>query len=229
MKISVVVPAHNEEHHIASAIEALLAQEYPDFEVIVVDNASVDRTAEIARTYPVTVVSEERKGTMWACERGRREAKGELIVRMDADCTPRKDWLSKGAAFFGNSAIVAVTGPYDYVDSGAAFRVIALYFQKIVYRVTHYITHHLLGRGGILIGGNSFMRASALAHVAGFNTDIVFYGDDTDTAKRLSSVGRIIFSPRLVIPSSARRFQNEGIPRILWQYFKGFFVHAFVK
>lgn len=229
MKMSVVIPAHNEELYIGAALEALLAQDHPDFEIIVVDNASTDRTSEVAQGYPVTVLTEARKGTMWACERGRQAATGEIVVRMDADCTPHPDWLSEGERHFEDARVVAVTGPYDYVDSGALFRLTTLFIQKVVYRATHHITHRYLGQGGLMVGGNSFMRASALEVVGGFNTDIVFYGDDTDTAKRLATVGRIIFAPHHVIPSSARRFQKEGVLRIGWNYFKGFFLHAFVK
>jgi glycosyltransferase involved in cell wall biosynthesis len=229
MKISVVIPAHNEEQRIGAALEALLMQDHPDFEVIVVNNASTDRTVEVASAYPVKVLHEERKGTMWACERGRQEATGEIIVRMDADCTPHPTWLSRGERYFLDPQVVGVTGPYDYVDSGPVFRAITLGIQQIIYPITHHITHRYLQQGGLMVGGNSFMRASALEAAGGFNTDIVFYGDDTDTAKRLSSVGRIVFARHHVIPSSARRFQNEGILRIAWQYCKGFFLHSFVK
>src|SRR6266851_3119714 len=100
MKVSVIIPAHNEEDYIAATLKAVCAQDYPDFEVILINNAGTDRTAEIARQFPVTIINEQRKGTMWACERGQQEAQGEIIVRMDADCLPDKDWLKKGAAFF---------------------------------------------------------------------------------------------------------------------------------
>jgi len=166
---------------------------------------------------------------MWACEAGRQQATGEIVVRMDADCVPAKDWLSRGAAHFENPGVVAMTGPYDYVDSHPVFRAVTMFIQQFFYRITHHITHRVLKQGGLLVGGNSFMRASALEKSGGFNTDIVFYGDDTDTAKRLSAHGRIIFDPRHTLPSSARRFQREGIPQIAWQYFKGFFLHSFVK
>ena len=130
MKISVIIPAHNEEKYLRQTLEAILAQDYPDFEVIVIDNASTDRTAEIARSFPgVKLVSESRKGTMWACERGRQEATGEIIVRMDADCLPEKDWLVKGVALFADSKVSGSSGPYNYYDADSFFRNFSLYFQ----------------------------------------------------------------------------------------------------
>ncbi|MFA6307205.1 MAG: glycosyltransferase family A protein, partial [Patescibacteria group bacterium] len=100
MRASVVIPAHNEEKNISATIRALLAQSHPDFEIIVVNNASTDRTAEIAEGFPVKVVHESRKGLLWARERGRLEATGDIVVNIDADCLPDEDWLSRGTAHF---------------------------------------------------------------------------------------------------------------------------------
>ncbi len=226
MRISVVIPAHNEERYIAAALEALLAQDHPEVEIIVVDNASTDRTGAIAQTYPVKVLLEERKGTMWACERGRKEATGEIVVRMDADCVPARDWLSRGAQYFVDPRVVAVTGPYDYVDGHPVFRHGARYIQQSVYWLTHQVVHGFLRRGGVMVGGNSLMRASALEAAGGFNTDIVFYGDDTDTAQRLAASGKIVYAPRLTIATSARRFHTQGLRKTLWEYLKGFLKHS---
>lgn len=221
MKLSVIIPAHNEEKYIGSALKALLTQDYPDFEVIVVDNASTDKTAEIARTFPVTVVSESRKGTMWACERGRREARGEIIVRMDADCLPEMGWLSRGAALFTDDSVVGVTGPYRYIDQTGIFTSVLLRLQMNVVWLGAVATQ-FFKHGGLLVGGNSFMRASALEKIGGFNTAITFYGDDTDTAKRLANVGKLVFSRKLALPSSARRFTKEGVVKTLIKYLRAF-------
>src|ERR1035437_5008129 len=131
MKISVIIPAYNEEKYLNKTLEAILAQDYPDFEVIVVDNASTEKTAEIAKSFTnIKVVYESRGGTMLACESGLQEAKGEIIVRMDADCVPHTDWLSKGDTHFLDKKVVAVSGPYDYFDAGDFSRYSSIYFQK---------------------------------------------------------------------------------------------------
>jgi glycosyltransferase involved in cell wall biosynthesis len=222
MKISVIIPAYNEEKYLSKTLEAILAQDYLDFEVIVVDNASTDKTAEIARLFSnVKVVYESRKGTMWACEKGLQEAKGDIIVRMDADCVPAKDWLSKGAAHFLDKRVVAVSGPYDYFDADNLFRYLSLYFQKYIYRLTNSLLQ-LLKIGAIMIGGNSIMRAASITAAGGFDTKFVFYGDDTDTAKNLAKLGIVVFDPDLVMPTSARRFKREGFVNIQMKYFYNF-------
>ena len=227
MKISVIIPAYNEEENLGATLDAILASDYPDFEVIVSDNGSTDKTTEIARSKGVKVVREERKGTMWACEAGRKVATGEIIVRLDADCLPSKHWLSRGASYFENPKVAAVSGPYHYFDAPKFFRHFALFSEKYIYTPAS-AALSMLNIGGIIIGGNSFMRASYLREIGGFDTSIVFYGDDTDVAKRLSTKGKIIFDRRLVLKTSARRFKNEGTLKIIGLYIFHFFKAMFV-
>ncbi|MEI6304558.1 MAG: glycosyltransferase family 2 protein [Candidatus Taylorbacteria bacterium] len=234
MKISVVIPAHNEELTIANTIRAVLAQDYPDFEVIVVNNASSDRTAEIVSGFPVRLVNESRKGLLWAREKGRKEASGQIIANIDADCVPEKDWLTRGAKHFIRDEndhfveIVAVTGPYDYHDAKPFFRNTSLFIQKYIYRPFQFILQSpLIKNGAILIGGNNFIRADILEKADGYNTDLTFYGEDTDTAKRVSRYGRVVFSPTLIMKTSARRFKNEGVISIESKYIYHFFKNVF--
>jgi len=229
MKISVIIPAHNEESSLPQALKALSEQDHPDFEVIVVDNASTDKTFESALAFRgVTVVREMRKGTMWACERGRNEAKGGIIVRMDADCIPEKDWLSRGASFLTDIDVAVASGPYDYHDSHGFFRHLALFIQKNFFYAIHKL-FQLFKLGGITMGGNTFMRASALDEAGGFNTAITFYGDDTDIPKRLSRFGKCIYSRNLIMKTSARRFKKDGVLSLQTKYIYHFFKHIFKR
>jgi glycosyltransferase involved in cell wall biosynthesis len=230
MRVSIVIPAHNEEMSLAATIRAAMAQDYPDFEVIVVNNASTDRTAQVAGQFPVKVVHEPRKGLLWARECGRQNASGEIIANMDADCLPEPDWLRTGANFFQDARVVAATGPYDYYDGGTVFRQGSLLTQGTIYwLVSRLIQCPGIRQGAILIGGNNFIRAAALRKTGGYNTAILFYGEDTDTAKRMSTCGRVIFSNRLVMKTSARRFHAEGFARLGARYIAYFFKTIFAK
>lgn len=227
MKVSVIIPAHNEEQNIANAVRALLVQDYPLFEVIVVDNASEDNTAFIASQFPVTVLHEKNKGTMWACETGRKHATGQIIARMDADCIPHKSWLSQSVKYFNDPRVVAVSGSVDYHDANAIFRSLASFTQKNIYSFANHVTQKHFKIGAVMLGGNSFIRAKTLEEIGGFNTAITFYGDDTDIAKRLVKKGRVLFSPALVLKTSWRRFEREGIIRLQFKYFYHFFKRTF--
>ncbi|MDE1940527.1 MAG: glycosyltransferase family 2 protein [Patescibacteria group bacterium] len=225
--ISVIIPARNEEKRIAAALGAILKQDHPDYEVIVVDNGSTDQTSKIASSFPgVKVLREDHMGTMWACERGRREAKGDIIVRMDADCIPRTDWLSRGASHFADPRVTAVSGPYEYFDYSPLFQFITDVIQQDLYWLSSNVLQWL-GGNGVMIGGNSFMRASAMEKIGGFDTSIVFYGDDTDIAKKMSRLGHLVFDRKLILPTSARRFMRQGIMATIKPYFLGFWGAVF--
>ena len=84
--ISVIIPAHNEEKYIGQAIESIKGQDFSlPYEIIVVDNASEDKTSEIAERLSVKVVRESKLGLTWARERGYKESQGEILAYLDAD------------------------------------------------------------------------------------------------------------------------------------------------
>ncbi len=213
LKVSIVIPAHNEEKYLADTLKAVCALDYKNFEVIVVNNASTDKTEEVAKNFPVKLAYEGKKGLLYARECGRKNATGEIIANMDADCLPEKDWIKKGVESFKDKETVAVTGPYDYFDGSPFFRSFSLFIQKNIYSWANK-TMNTTKRGAILIGGNNMIRASVLNEIGGYNTDILFYGEDTDTAKRVSKKGEVVFNKSFTMKTSARRFKAEGTFKI---------------
>ena len=88
-KISVIMPVYNSEKYLSEAIESILSQTYPDFEFIIIDDCSQDKSYQIAASYHdpriVLLQNEENKGVAATLNRGIDTAKGEFIARMDAD------------------------------------------------------------------------------------------------------------------------------------------------
>jgi GT2 family glycosyltransferase len=80
----------------------------------------------------------------------------------------------------------------------------------------------ILRSGAVLIGSNVFVRASTLEAIGGYDTSIAFYGEDSDTARKVSKLGRVRYIPRLYIYSSARRFEKEGILKTFYLYIVNF-------
>jgi glycosyltransferase involved in cell wall biosynthesis len=229
MKVSVVIPAHNEEKFIGETLKAVLSQDYPNFEVIVVNNASTDKTVRVVQKFPqVKLITESRKGLLWAREAGRREATGEIIVNTDADCIPEKNWLTKGVSKFTSPDIVAVTGPAYFPDAGPVFRFITLNVQRLFYGPLSWFLQSI-SYGAVLIGGNNFIRAETLKQAGGYNTSIIFYGEDTDTAKRLAAIGTVKFANDLIIQTSSRRFVKEGAFYTSYLYVFNFLWVTFFK
>jgi glycosyltransferase involved in cell wall biosynthesis len=114
LAISVIVCAHNEAEYLGACLHSLLAQTRLPDEVLVVNNASTDETRTVAlQVPPVRVVDESRKGLVIARETGRREAVGNLLVYLDADCRAPLTWLERVEhRFVRDPELVAISGPY---------------------------------------------------------------------------------------------------------------------
>lgn len=101
LTLSLVIPAYNEERHLNACLKAVAAQTVPPLEVIVVDNNSTDKTAEIAKKYPfVTLISESVQGRGPARSAGFDKARGDIIGRIDADSVMEQRWVEKVLARF---------------------------------------------------------------------------------------------------------------------------------
>ncbi len=222
MKVSILIPAYNEEKYIAKTLTAVLAQDYSDFEIIVINNNSSDKTKEIVKQFnspKLKLIEEKKAGVQFAREAGRLESRGEFIGNLDADCIPPPNWITNCLKYLKNPKVVAVSGPYEYYDAKTSFRVSTLLTQKIGYNFFYKLLYLIFRRGVGMTGGNAMIRASALEKIGGYNTSITFYGDDTDTSKRLGKIGRVLFKNRITIKSSSRRFKTIGKASVAWNYF----------
>jgi len=104
-RISIVIPAYNEERHLGVCLDAVAAQLDAHDEVIVVDNNSTDRTAQIARRYPfVRLVRARRQGVVFARDAGFNAARGAVIARIDADIVLPPGWVEHVRRFYASPA-----------------------------------------------------------------------------------------------------------------------------
>jgi glycosyltransferase involved in cell wall biosynthesis len=118
--ISVIIPALNEENYIGTLLESLKAQTFKDFEVIVVDGNSKDRTRDIAKKYAKVVV-EKRPNMGLAKNTGAKLAKGEIIFFTDADSKLSKNLLKTYYELFKEKDVVAATGPLSPLEKTSPF------------------------------------------------------------------------------------------------------------
>ncbi len=221
-RVSIIIPAYNEEKYLPKTLKALGLLKIQPFEIIVVDNGSTDKTVAIAKKFKnVTVITYlEKKGPNAARQAGFLASKGDVIATLDADCTPPPDWLSVALAVLNaNEDTVAVTGSYDYTPK-------PFWWGKPVNDLYTYILIptaaallKIVDRG-IMVGGNAIIKRKALEEIGGFDTSIPFHGDDTDTANRLSKVGNVRYAAKITVPSSSRRLLKNGIGKTLKAYAK---------
>lgn len=232
MKISFVIPAYNEERRLPkclASVEREIARTPCDSEVIVVNNASTDRTGEIARGYAwVHVVDEPHKGLVRARHAGFMASSGELIANIDSDTMLPEGWLARVLLEFSkDERLAALSGPYIYYDLSVFHRALTYIFYVFGY-LSHLVNHKIFHAGAMLQGGNFIVRRKYLEQAGGFDTSIEFYGEDTDVARRISKVGKVKWTFQLPMYTSGRRLKHEGIVTTGLRYAANYF-HVLVR
>jgi len=224
MTISIVIPAYNEEKYIAACIESVLRHKTDDvIEIIVVDNASTDGTADVAASFPgVRVVREDQKGTGFARQRGFLEAKGELIAYIDADSRIHGHWFDIiQKEFQADETVVSLSGPFKYYDL-PKWKGAIVYLWWMCCALPAYWHRRFAA-----LGANHVIRRSALEKISGFDTTIPFYGDDTNIARRLHAVGNVLWNTGFYHNSSHPRLKSQGFLKSGALYAVNYFTQAY--
>jgi GT2 family glycosyltransferase len=183
-RMSVVVCSYNGEKTIRDCLEGVIRLEYPDYEVIIVDDGSTDHTAAIGREYGFRVISTENRGLSSARNTGWQAATGEIIAYLDDDAIPDPHWLTYLAATFGSEQHVAVGGPNLPPPGDGAV-------AECVANAPGGPCHVLLSdtEAEHIPGCNMAVRRDALEAVGGFDPQFRVAGDDVDIAWRLQDGG----------------------------------------
>jgi glycosyltransferase involved in cell wall biosynthesis len=224
MTVTVIVCAYNEARLLPGCLHSIKAQTRPPNQIVVVNNASTDETALVAREVPgVLVIDEPAKGLVIAREAARRIAQSDVLAYVDADCRAPITWLERIARRFERpGAPVAVTGPYRFYDWDPAGRALIRLYDVLVAPPTHALVHHGLGLGAILYGGNFAVRAGALDAIGGFDRTIEFHGEDTNLGRRLTAIGRVDVAGDCWVWTSARRYRAMGKRTVFKLYVRNF-------
>lgn len=224
MKLAFVIPAYNEEVLIADCLRSVLAEvarsgRGAEVEVVVVDNASTDRTGEIARSFAgVRVVDEPQKGIVAARDAGFHATDAALVANVDADTIVPAGWLDTVfEEFAADPALVALSGPYHYYDLSRPKQLVVACFYGLTYLV-YLLNRFVLRVGSVVQGGNFVFRRAAWEQAGGFDRSIEFFGEDTDVAVRLSRVGKVKWTFKLKMLTSGRRMESDGLFRTGAQY-----------
>jgi GT2 family glycosyltransferase len=194
-RVSVVVCSYNGARTIRDCLDGLVQLEYPDFEVIVVDDGSTDETAQIAREYGFRVISTPNRGLSSARNTGLAAATGELVAYIDDDAWPDPHWLTYVADTFLRTEHVAVGGPNLPPPGDGPI-------AACVANAPGGPNHVLLGdrEAEHIPGCNMVFRKTALRAIGGFDPRFRVAGDDVDVCWRLQARGGSIgFHPAAVV------------------------------
>ncbi|MBA2627473.1 MAG: glycosyltransferase, partial [Gemmatimonadales bacterium] len=194
-RISVVVCSCNGARWIRHCLAALAELDYPDFEVIVVDDGSTDETAVITAAYDVRLIRTPNLGLSSARNTGLRAATGEIVAYTDDDAFPGRHWLKYLAWTFATNDHVGVGGPNIAPgDDGLV--------ADAVSKAPGGPIHVLLSdeEAEHIPGCNMAFRKQALEEIGGFDEQFRIAGDDVDLCWRLREAGGTIgFSPAAVV------------------------------
>lgn len=201
--LSVVIPALNEEKFIGKTLFSLLNQDFKDFEIIIIDNNSTDRTPKIAKKFGARVIFEPRQGVGYARQRGFLEAKGKIIASTDADAVLPPDWLSNIILHFEKDEKLIALGGLSYLSSGSLMARLASFY----FLYPFLILDKIISGGWSLMGSNFAMRRKAFLDVGGFNTDLII-NEDIEISHRLREIGKVVLDPNFRVKVSGRRYRN---------------------
>jgi GT2 family glycosyltransferase len=193
--ISVVVCTYNGSRTIRDCLEGLRKLEYPNFEVIIVNDGSKDATGEIVKEYGFRVITTENRGLSSARNTGMRAARGEIVAYIDDDAIPDPHWLTYLAVTFMKTDHVGVGGPNlpPPNDGSVAECVANAPGGPIHVLLTDQEAEHIPGC-------NMAFRKAALEAINGFDHQFRIAGDDVDLCWRLQQRGGTLgFSPAAMV------------------------------
>jgi len=205
-RVSVLVPAHNEETRIAACLAALRATRYQRLELIVIDDGSSDATARVAAAMGAHVLRQRHLGKPAALNRGLAAARGSIILTVDADTTVAPDYLRRIVQPFRDPRVGATSGAVLVAND----RGVAGMFQRIEYQYNNLIRRSFsrVFRNGIwFFGCLGAYRASVLRRIGGFPADTM--AEDMDVAMAIRAAGYLTLnvpdaSGRTIVPTTLR-------------------------
>ena len=189
-KISVIIPAHNEERYIASTIESIKAQRYPSeyVQIIVVDNNSTDKTKELAQKAGATVIDCPHGLVGAVRNKGVSHSDGAILAFIDADCEAPPNWLSTAVSHLDQSGLGAIGGP-------------CLLPQRTTWVERTFTTTPKLSENEVqrLAGSSMIVRRSDFEAIAGFDESLSAGEDDEISARIRSSGFKILSTPECAV------------------------------
>jgi glycosyltransferase involved in cell wall biosynthesis len=204
-RISVIIPAHNEEQTLPATLEALRRQDYPDFETIVVTNGCTDGTADAARGKCDQLYELDERGLGPARNLGANQATGSLLLFLDADTLLEPGGLRTIARQFTREhSAGTLRGVPD--PGKSSYKMI--YFLKNLVHQTH--AHH--GSSGVILCWKDYFEA-----VGGFD-DELYLRENSDLMKKLRRYGAYKYIRATPAITSMRRYEKTGTAEmiLLW-------------
>jgi len=194
-RVNVVMSTFNGEHYIEQAVESILHQTFADFELIIVDDGSTDRTAEILSSYDdprLRVIRQANAGLTASLNHGIASAQGEYIARMDDDDIATPERLSKQVAFLDAHPSIGVIGTaYRIIDEISGRE-----WEPKVPTSDHEVRRHLI-RGNPFAHSSVMLRKAVLLAAGGYDESYPHI-QDYELWVRLAQQTRLVNLPEVL-------------------------------
>jgi len=221
IKFSVVIPTLNEERYVGILLAALCKQDFKDFEVIVVDAKSIDRTKEVVKKYNkrlnITFVESPKKGVSAQRNYGAKLSVNEHLIFFDADVDPEPRFLSKIVAYVKRKPADVLTSWNIPISDKLVDEFIFWFHNALVLETIKKISPGA-------IGTFIYVRKSVFKKINGFDESISF-AEDWDLARRIFEKGYkyvLLKDPKIRV--SVRRFDMEGRSQMIWKNIRAAFL-----
>ena len=208
-RISVVIPSLNEEKYLPVLLESLKNQTFKDFEVIVADAGSKDKTLEIAHSYGARVVPGGMPGP--GRNRGAEAATGEFLFFFDSDVLLPNDFLEKAIAEMDDGFIDLATCEFLPLSE--------LTIDKAVFQLSNLIVKMNQNLNPRAAGFCIFINRRLFKRIGGFDESVVI-AEDHDLVERASKFRPLRFLKTTSLSVSVRRLDKEGRLALLQKYVK---------
>ncbi|PJE58088.1 MAG: hypothetical protein COU81_02625 [Candidatus Portnoybacteria bacterium CG10_big_fil_rev_8_21_14_0_10_36_7] len=208
MKFSIIIPVLNEEKRLPACLDALKNLDYPtdDYEVIIVDNGSIDNSIEIVKLYGYHVITETQKGITFARQAGLLHAQGLYYITTDADARVPQDWLKTAEhAMTKYNNIAAVTGPTYGYDGN---KLLNIFFALSAFFLVWLAPKHTL------LGCNMVIKTDIAKQCGGFLQGTDKFHEDSIISKRIKQYGQIHVDWHFKNFISTRRYRGLNIINI---------------
>jgi glycosyltransferase involved in cell wall biosynthesis len=204
LKVSVVICAFNEEKFIAKTLESVIKQSYKNYEIIVVDNNSKDKTALIASKYTLKVIKEQKQGLSFARNAGFNQADGDILVKLDSDTVLEKNTLTDIVKAFDSDEKTSALTVMQFFGKNNVLN----YFFSYLY-LPPVLFIECLAMGHIGLSGPFYaIRSSVWKQVHPHNNDKNLH-EDMDLSCHAVSYGKVRWLWKTSVIMSGRRFVED--------------------
>jgi len=219
--ISVIVPTLNEEKYAEKCLFSLSNQNFDNnYEIIVVDGHSKDKTVEITKKYADKILKCKKRNVAAQRNFGAKQAKGDILAFIDSDTVASPNWLRSISNVFEDNHVVAATGPIYPLENTKI---------RFLYQIMNELQSFLIKIDRPMFAGASCaFRKDNFDEISGFNEKL-HTCEDHDISLRIRKRGKIKFAKSMIVFTSNRRFDSKQKIHTQTGYYVNNTINYFLK